>query len=139
MLFSFRSMAWSSAWIAASSSPFVLDFDDPTVPGTPDEFAVPALLVPGGGGGATVVELPLPELLTPPALAGLEDTPPAAPPVLCANALTGNIMTAIATTADVTDALAIGNSLDESTATAAVCSNGYRLAQADCLMGVYAA
>jgi hypothetical protein len=52
----------------------------------PDELAVPALLVPGGGGDATLAELPaplesLPELLSPPALAGPDGTPltPAVP------------------------------------------------------------
>jgi len=52
----------------------------------PDELAVPALLVPGGGGDATLAELPaplesLPELLSPPAPAGPDGTPltPAVP------------------------------------------------------------
>ena len=49
---------------------------------TPDplEFAVPALLVPGGGGEASFDELPaplgsLPELFKPPSRAGPEGTP----------------------------------------------------------------
>jgi len=60
--------------------------EDPVVAGDPDELAVPALLVPGAGGAATFAELPaplgsLPELLSPPALAGPDGTPltPAAP------------------------------------------------------------
>jgi hypothetical protein len=55
-------------------------------PTIPIELAVPALLVPGGGGDATLAELPallgsLPELLSPPALAGPDGTPltPAVP------------------------------------------------------------
>jgi hypothetical protein len=47
---------------------------------TPLEFAVPAELVPGGGGDATLDALPAPlgsltELLRPPALAGPDGTP----------------------------------------------------------------
>jgi hypothetical protein len=47
---------------------------------TPLEFAVPAELVPGGGGEATFAALPAPlgsltELLRPPALPGPEGTP----------------------------------------------------------------
>jgi hypothetical protein len=52
----------------------------------PDELAVPAVLVPGGGGAATFAEFPaplgsLPELLRPPTLAGPDGTPltPAVP------------------------------------------------------------
>src|SRR3954466_9950045 len=46
----------------------------------PDELAVPALLVPGGGGVASLDELPaplgsLPELFRPPAFAGPDGTP----------------------------------------------------------------
>src|SRR5437899_667063 len=84
MLFSLRSIALSSASIAASlfvlAEPVVMD------DGNPDELAVPALLVPGGGGEATFAELPaplgsLPELLRPPTLAGPDGTPltPAVP------------------------------------------------------------
>src|SRR5712672_2731188 len=84
MLFSLRSIALSSASIAASlfvlAEPVVMD------DGNPDELAVPALLVPGGGGEATFAELPAPlgsllELLSPPALAGPDGTPltPAVP------------------------------------------------------------
>ena len=55
---------------------------DPVVtpaPG-PDEFAVPALLVPGGGGEVSLDELPtplgsLPELFSPPEFAGPDGTP----------------------------------------------------------------
>jgi hypothetical protein len=170
MPFSLRSIALSSALIAASplvvaASPLAdgsapetppaagraepVVTDDPAVPEAPDELAVPALLVPGGGGEATFAELPaplgsLPELLRPPALAGPDGTPltpavpapaepalgePAAPPALCANALTGNIEIAIATTADaihvfvidvfVIEVSVIENSLCNSTATAA--------------------
>jgi hypothetical protein len=48
--------------------------------GTPVEFAVPAELVPGGGGDATLDALPAPlgsltALLRPPALAGPDGTP----------------------------------------------------------------
>jgi hypothetical protein len=87
MLFSLRLMALSLASIATSllvDEPVVLD--DPVVAGNPDEFAVPALLVPDGGGEATFAGLPaplgsLPELLRPPALAGPDGTPltPAVP------------------------------------------------------------
>src|SRR5258705_7443825 len=101
MLFSLRSIALSSALIAASplviaaslladgsvaealpaagrAEPVVTE--DPIVPEAPDELAVPALLVPGGGGEATFPELPaplgsLPGLLRPPALAGAGGTP----------------------------------------------------------------
>jgi hypothetical protein len=53
---------------------------DDVVTEDPDELAVPALLVPGGGGEASSVELPTPlgsspELLRPPALAGPDGTP----------------------------------------------------------------
>jgi hypothetical protein len=171
MLFSLRSISLSSALIAASplviaaslladesvaeappaagrAEPVVTE--EPTVAEGPDEFAVPALLVPGGGGEATFAELPaplgsLPELLRPPALAGPDGTPLtpavpapgepalgepaalplpaeaplAAPPALCAIAVTGSVKIAMATTADANDVLAIGNSLCHSTTTAA--------------------
>jgi hypothetical protein len=74
MLPSLRSIALSSASIAAS--PFVdgpvadvppaagradpVVTDDAVVADDPDEFAVPALLVPGGGGEASFAELPAP-------------------------------------------------------------------------------
>jgi len=99
MLFSLRSTSLFSASIAASSAvdprdaesrpafdlaePVVVD--DPDAAGDPDELAVPALLVPGGG-EAIFAELPaplgsLPELLRPPTLAGPDGTPltPAVP------------------------------------------------------------
>jgi hypothetical protein len=96
MLFSLRSIALFSCSIAASplvcgpaaaapSTPALLPAE-PVVANDPDELAVPALLVPGGGGDATLAELPaplgsLPELLSPPALAGPDGTPltPAVP------------------------------------------------------------
>jgi hypothetical protein len=60
--------------------------DDPDVADDPDEFAVPALLVPGGGGMVNFAELPaplgsFPELLRPPTLPGPDGTPlmPAVP------------------------------------------------------------
>jgi hypothetical protein len=141
MLFSLRSMALSSALIAASplADGAFADIPEPVVTPAPefaagpDEFAVPALLVPGAGGAATFAELPtplgsLPALLRPPALAGPDGTPltpaapaPAAPafgepaalplpapPAPCANELAGNIRMAIATIADVADARVIG-------------------------------
>jgi hypothetical protein len=54
--------------------------DDPPLTDEPEELAVPALLVPGDGGTATLAELPaplgsLPELLRPPTLAGPDGTP----------------------------------------------------------------
>jgi hypothetical protein len=102
MLLSLRLICLSSASIAGSpvvcgpaadvppglaAEPVVVDDpDDPLVEGEPDELAVPALLVPGAGGEATLDELPaplgsLPELLRPPALAGPDGTPltPAVP------------------------------------------------------------
>src|SRR3979409_969884 len=73
---------------ALAAEPVVVDDpDDPLVEGEPVELAVPALLVPGAGGEATLDELPaplgsLPELLRPPALAGPDGRPlnPAVPP-----------------------------------------------------------
>jgi len=60
----------------------VFDLAEPVVtpaPG-PDELAVPALLMPGGGGAASLDALPaplgsLPELFSPPAFAGPDGTP----------------------------------------------------------------
>lgn len=80
MPFSLRSIALSSGSIAASS--LVFDLAEPVVtpaPG-PDELAVPALLMPGGGGAASLDALPaplgsLPELFSPPAFAGPDGTP----------------------------------------------------------------
>jgi hypothetical protein len=100
MLFSLRLSALSSASTAASplvdgpeadvppaagrAEPVVID--DPVVAADPDELAVPAALVPGGGGEAIFAEFPaplgsLPELLRPPILAGPDGTPltPAVP------------------------------------------------------------
>ena len=97
MLFSLRSIALFSCSIAASPlvcgpvasvppTPARLPAEPVVVEDDPDELAVPALLVPGGGGDATLAELPaplgsLPELLSPPALAGPDGTPltPAVP------------------------------------------------------------
>ena len=99
MLFSLRSITLFSASTATSplcdgpvaavppgaarAEPVVID--DPVVADDPEELAVPALLVPGGG-ETTLAELPaplgsLPELLRPPALAGPDGTPltPAVP------------------------------------------------------------
>jgi hypothetical protein len=140
MLFSLRSMALSSALIAASpladgafaDTPEPVVTPAPVFDAGPDEFAVPALSVPGAGGAATFAELPtplgsLPELLRPPALAGPDGTPltpdvpaPAEPadgepaalplvlPALCANELAGSNKMAIATSADVADDRVIG-------------------------------
>jgi hypothetical protein len=109
MLFSLLSICLSSALIAPSASfrcddgvtaefPPVADPAAPVVTAAPefiagpelaeepDEFAVPALLVPGGGCDTTFDELPtplgsLPELLRPPTLPGPDGTPlmPAVP------------------------------------------------------------
>ena len=97
MLFSLRSIALFSCSIAASPlvcgpvasvppTPARLPAEPIVVEDDPDELAVPALLVPGGGGDATLGELlaplgSLPELLSPPALAGPGGTPltPAVP------------------------------------------------------------
>jgi hypothetical protein len=97
MLFSLRSIALFSCSIAASPlvcgsavaeppTPARLPAEPVVVEDGPDELAVPALLVPGGGGDATLAELPaplgsLPELLSPPTLAGPDGTPltPAVP------------------------------------------------------------
>jgi hypothetical protein len=90
MLFSLLSTALSS--LSISASPLVcgpvaavpptpaLFPAEPVVMEDPDELAVPALLVPGGGGAASFAELPaplgsLPELLRPAALAGPDGTP----------------------------------------------------------------
>src|SRR5882672_12108466 len=97
MLFSLRSIALFSCSIAASPlvcgpvasgppTPARLPAEPVVMEDGPNELAVPALLVPGGGGDATLAELPaplgsLPELLSPPALAGPDGTPltPAVP------------------------------------------------------------
>ena len=84
MLFSLRSMSLSS--LSSATSPLVCGpvAAVPLVPALlpaepvvidPDELAVPALFVPGGGSETTLPELPaplgsLPELFRPPALAG---------------------------------------------------------------------
>jgi hypothetical protein len=60
----------------------------------PEDCAVPALLVPGDGGAASLDEFPV---------------PPGSVPALCANALTGEIRIAIAATAAVIDDRLIGH------------------------------
>jgi hypothetical protein len=108
---------------------------DPVVADDPEELAVPALLVPGGG-EATLAAFPaplgsLPELFRPPTLAGPDGTPLtaavpapaepalgepvalppdgplAAPPALCANEPAGDIKMAIAAIAAAVDVLII--------------------------------
>jgi hypothetical protein len=109
---------------------------DPVVADDPEELAVPALLVPGGGGEATLAAFPaplgsLPELFRPPTLAGPDGTPLtaavpapaepapgepvavpadgplAAPPALCANEPAGDIKMAIAASAAAVNVLVI--------------------------------
>src|SRR6266699_3871903 len=128
MLFSLRSTALSSASIAASVSDesLLVDLAEPVVIGNPDELAVPALLVPGGGGEASFAALagphgtPLtpavpapaePALGEPTALPVPADVLLEAPPALCANQLAGNIKIAVAAMATATDALVIADSL----------------------------
>jgi hypothetical protein len=127
MLFSLRSIVLFSSVIAAS--PLVrFDAADPVVTPAPDDCAVPALLVPGAGGEASLDALPAPlgsspALFAPPGLAGPRGTPlmpevpapaepalgePAAlplppdddPPPLCANEAAGDIRIAIAMIAE---------------------------------------
>jgi hypothetical protein len=147
MPFSFRSTDLVSASIATSgltdgslaegpSAPNLADpvvMEDPVVAGDPDELAVPALLMPGAEGAAIFAELPaplgsLPELLSPPALAGPDGTPltpavpapaepalggptalplPAEDPLLCANEFAGPMRSAMAMIDAVADILLI--------------------------------
>src|SRR4051812_6189839 len=78
MPFSLRLIALSSASIAVSSLVFLAEPVVTPAPG-PDELAVPALFVPGGG-EACLDDLPtplgsLPELFSPPEFAGPDGTP----------------------------------------------------------------
>ena len=140
MLFTLRSIVLFSSLIAASSSVCRLDLADPVVTPRPDDWAVPALFVPGAGGEANVGELaaPLgspPALFNPPGAAGPGGTPlvpcepapaepalgePAAlplllpadePPALWPNDATGDVRIAIAATVAAADASFIGNLL----------------------------
>src|SRR5688572_27481692 len=84
MLLTLRSTVFVSASIASSSLVLAVPVVTPA-PG-PDEFAVPKLLVPGGGGEASPDGLrapvgSFPELFNPPGFAGPEGTPltPAVP------------------------------------------------------------
>jgi hypothetical protein len=126
MLFSLRSIVLFSSETAASP---LARFDaDPVVTPSPDDCAVPALLVPGAGGEASLDAFPAPlgsspALFNPPGLAGPGGTPlmpevpapaepapgePAAlplpaddaPPPLCANAAAGDTRIAIAAIAE---------------------------------------
>jgi hypothetical protein len=155
MLLILRSTVLFSSVIAASPlvcGPviFVPDLPEPVVTPLPvltplpDDCAVPARLVPGAGGDASLEELaaPLgssPALFNPPGLAGPDGTPvtpcvpapaepalgePAAlplllpaddPPALCANEATGDIRIVIAATAAAADISFIGNLLFEAT------------------------
>ena len=88
MLFTLRSIALFSSVIAASPSvcgpvmlvPVRFDPADPVVTPPPEGCAVPALLVPGAGGEASLDEFPAPlgsspALFNPPGLAGPGGTP----------------------------------------------------------------
>jgi hypothetical protein len=135
MPFSLRSIVLFSSLMAASSlvCGHVPAPADPVVtPRPPDDCAVPAELVPGGGGEARWAEFPAPLGSAPaPGLAGAEGTPPMpdvpapaepafgepvaaplpdGPLVLCANERTGDVKIAIAAAmATLADALFIGN------------------------------
>jgi hypothetical protein len=127
MLLSLRSIVLFSSVIAAS--PLArFDAADPVVTPPPDDCAVPALLVPGAGGEASLDALPAPlgsspALFAPPGLAGPRGTPlmpvvpapaepalgePAAlpllpdedPPPLCANEAAGDTKSASAMIAE---------------------------------------
>ena len=140
MLFILRSIVLFSSLIAASSSVCGLDLADPVVTPRPEDWAVPALLVPGAGGDASLEEFaaPLgspPALFNPPGAAGPGGTPlvpcepapaepapgePAAlplllpadePPALRPNDATGDIRIVIAATAAAADVSFIGNLL----------------------------
>src|SRR5690242_5519348 len=82
MLFSLRSMVLFSSLIVASvllpADPVVTP--GPLFKGKPEDWAVPALLVPGGGGEASLAELPAPlgswpALFSPPTLAAPDGKP----------------------------------------------------------------
>jgi hypothetical protein len=81
MLFTLRSIVLFSSVIAASTSaPERFDPADPVVTPPPEDCAVPALLVPGAGGEASLDEFPAPlgsspALFNPPGLAGPGGTP----------------------------------------------------------------
>jgi hypothetical protein len=80
MLFTLRSTVTSSLSIASSSLVRGRVAAEPVVTPEPDDCAVPALLVPGGGGELSLAALPAP-LGSLPALAGPEGAPltPAVP------------------------------------------------------------
>jgi hypothetical protein len=138
MPFSLRSIALFSSLIAASlcGSVVLIPVVTPlrVLAPAPDDWAVPAELVPGAGGEASLEELPAPlgsplGLLNPPGLAGPDGTPltpdvpappepaagePAALPlpaddplVVCANEVAGDVKIMIAATATVAHALLI--------------------------------
>jgi hypothetical protein len=146
MPLSLRSMALFSSLMAASSlvcelvpapaDPVVTP--RPVLTPPPDDWAVPAELVPGAGGEASLGEFPAPlgsppALFDPPEWAGPDGTPapevpvpaepaagePAAPLplpaggplVLCANEVAGEIKIMIAATATVAETLLIGSLL----------------------------
>jgi hypothetical protein len=150
MPFSLRSMALFSSLMAASSlvcelvpapaDPVVTP--RPVLAPPPDDWAVPAELVPGAGGEASLGEFPAPPeswptVFDPPELPGPDGTPlapevpvpaelpagePAALPlpagdplVLCANEVAGDIKIMIAATATVAEALFIGISFSGAT------------------------
>jgi hypothetical protein len=144
ILFSLRSIVLFSSAIAesgfvcgpvASVAPPDADRAEPVVTPAPlfaaapepDDWAVPALLVPGAVGSLAALPAPLgslTELFGPPGLAGPGGTPltaavpapaepalgAAAPPLLCANETAGSVRIAIAASAAVTDVLVTGNS-----------------------------
>jgi hypothetical protein len=135
-----RSTVLFSSLIAASA-PVLSDLAEPVVTPPPDDWAVPAELVPGGGGEASLDGFAAPPgsppalLFNPPGLVGAAGAPvtpcapapaepplgePAAlplllpaddPPAPCANEETGDVRIVIAATAAAADASFIGNLL----------------------------
>ena len=143
MPFILRSTVLFSSLIAASA-PVLSDLAEPVVTPPPDDWAVPAELVPGGGGEASLDGFAAPPgsppaLFNPPGLVGADGAPvvPCAsapaepalgetaalplllpaddPPALCANEETGDVRIVIAATAAAADASFIGNLLYEAT------------------------
>jgi hypothetical protein len=137
-----RSTVLFSSLIAASA-PVLSDLAEPVVTPPPDDWAVPAELVPGGGGAsldgfAAPPGSPPALLFNPPGLVGAAGAPvtpaptepalgePAAlplllpaddPPAPCANEETGDVRIVIAATAAAADASFIGNLLFGATRT----------------------